>query len=193
MFNMKKTVVVSAIVATLVGFGSLAEAATVSLSPGHQDVTQGNAFSVKLNFDFTGGTAVLGGGLDVAYNSSVIDFISFDINPAINSDASFTRVPDDLTNKINGISFGNFSGYNGTGLIGTLNFKALTPGETSLTMADNNLPAGAFFDVAGGKVAMNYQNAHVVVNPIPLPAAVWLLGSGLAGLGLFRTHRRARS
>jgi hypothetical protein len=190
MFNTKNSVVGSAVVAAFVGLSGFAEAATISLSPLDQDVVQGDAFGVKLNFDFTGGSAVLGGGIDVFYNSSIIDFVSFTINPAINSDAAFTRVPDDMTNEINGISFGNFSGYSGTGLIGTLNFKALAPGETSLTMANNDLPAGAFFDLVGNKVAMNYQGAHVTVQPIPLPAAVWLLGSGLAGLGMFRTRRR---
>ncbi|MDO8706570.1 MAG: VPLPA-CTERM sorting domain-containing protein [Sulfuricaulis sp.] len=191
MFNMKKTVVVSAIVATLVGFGSLAEAATISLSPGHQDVAPGSAVSVVLGFDFTGGTSVLGGGVDVFYNSSVLDFVSFTYNPALAIDPDFSRVPDDMSGEVNGISFGNFGGLSGTGVVGTLQFKALALGETPLTMADNNSPAGPFFDVAAKQVTMNYQNAHV--NVVPIPAAVWLFGSGLAGLGLFRTRRRARS
>ena len=188
MFNVKKTVMGSAIVATLVGFGSLAEAATISLSPGHQDKMPGDTVSVVLGFDFTGGTSVLGGGVDVFYNSSVLDFVSFTYNPALAIDPDFSRVPDDMPGEVNGISFGNFGGLSGTGVVGTLQFKALVLGQTPLTMADNNTPAGSFFDVAAKQVTMNYQNAHV--NVVPIPAAVWLFGSGLFGL-LSVARRRA--
>jgi hypothetical protein len=188
MYILKKSVLCSAVIATLVGFGSLAEAATISLSPGHQDVMVGNVFPVTLSFDFTGGTAVLGGGVDVSYNNSVIDFVSFTYNPALAIDPDFSRAPDDMPGEVNGISFGNFGGLSGTGVVGTLQFKALALGQTPLTLADNNSPAGPFFDVAAKQVTMNYQNAHV--NVVPIPAAVWLFGSGLLGL-LSVARRRA--
>ncbi len=40
-----------------------------------------------------------------------------------------------------------------------------------------------------GDEAWGIDNVTVDANPVPLPAAVWFLGSGLAGLGLMRGRR----
>lgn len=72
--------------------------------------------------------------------------------------------------------------------MGTLSFTGLSEGLTLLTMADNELPAGGWYDNSNYLAAYPiYKNESVEVSAIPVPAAAWLFGSGLIGLiGLAR-------
>jgi hypothetical protein len=166
---------------TLFSVGTAAQANSIILAPSTVTTAPGTV-QVQLFMDFTEST--LGGGIDVFYNSSILDFLSFTFDPAMlaMSDPSFTRTGDDFVGEVNGIAFGNFAGIVGSHLIGTLNFSTIGIGSSLLTLAVNDSPAGPFVsNVTFLPMEVDFTStAEVIVTP--LPAAAWLMISGLGFL-----------
>lgn len=156
------------------------QAATVSLNPLAQNVALGDLVSLQLNMDFTG-DPTLGGGIDILYNGSLLNFVSFTFSSVLGDDPSFRRQPDIQTNKLNGLAFGNFGGLSGSSVIGTLLFNTLGAGTVNLTLAENSLPAGGFFSAASfNPQVVTFTGASVNISPVPEPVSGWLFLSGLA-------------
>ncbi len=133
----------------------------------------------------------LGGGLDIFYNSSLLEFVSFVLDPNLGSDPDFTRDPDDLGDKLEGLAFGEFGGLTGPARVGTLTFNTkMQAGTANFTMdTTTNTLVGGFVsgvtflaqtpEFIGASVDLTDLTSPTVV---PVPAAVWLFGSGLVGL-----------
>ncbi|MFK5950981.1 MAG: VPLPA-CTERM sorting domain-containing protein [Methylococcales bacterium] len=173
---------------------SSAFASTISLLPDSTNATYPPSSTVilDLQMDFSD-DPTLGGGVDIFYNGSLLNFVSFEINPALGSDPSFTRAPDDLGNVLEGLVFGNFNGLSGPESVGTLTFTTLGTGIADFTIAETTDPlkGGGFFSA----VTLTAQNptfigTSVNISAIPLPAAAWLFASGLLGLAGFSRRRK---
>src|SRR3990167_8770967 len=95
--------------ALLVSFITASHAATISLSPLSQNVALGNPVSLQLNMDFTG-DPTLGGGVDIFYDSSRLSFVSFIFDSGLGDETSLRRLPDVLTNELNGLAFTSYAG-----------------------------------------------------------------------------------
>jgi hypothetical protein len=173
-----------------------ADAATVSLSPTSSTTIRiGDVVSFDLLLDATDLTELLGGGLDVFYDASILTYngdFAFDAgipNEGFNSVGENCAVT--LTancsgpGEINAITFGSFGGLTvgSSYLVGTLSFTGAAEGISVLSMMDNDAPAGPFTDLFGVPIdpAMMYASS-TVTSRVPVPAAVWLFGSGLLGL-----------
>ena len=180
-------------VAAVVGLASLStQAATIYLEPVTQDTTVGGTATLSLYADGEG-VAFLAGGLDIFYDETIVSYNDdFAFDAAFDYDPAFSRTGDDcsaditalgcsVSGEINGIGFGNFSGIADTAtLVGTLSFTGLSVGVSPVTMATNDLPAGDWYDVDSNLMEVAYNGAEV--NVVPVPAAVWLFGTGLLGL-----------
>ena len=184
-------------------FGALLFAAGVShaatVTFGNTSVTAGlnDIITIDLLMDFTD-DATLGGGTDIFFNDAVLSFLSFDFSSTtLVLDPAFGRLPDAdvIAGKLEGMAFGNFGGLPGPGVIGTLTFQAIAFGDSALTMAVTTeaLKGGDFIsNNTFGPQVVNFGSANVsVVSAVPVPAAVWLFGSGLIGLAGVATKRRA--
>jgi len=185
-------------VAALVGLASInTNAATIYLEPVTQDTTIGGIATLSLYADGEG-IAFLAGGLDLFYDETIVSYNDdFAFDAAFPTDPDFSRPgttgdPDNCTTdpsalgcsgpgEINGIAFGNFNGIADTvTLVGTLSFTGLSVGVSPITMATNDLPAGDWYDVDSNLMDVVYGDAEI--NVVPVPAAVWLFGTGLLGL-----------
>ncbi len=195
------------VVTALIGSVSVnTQAASIWLEPATQDSTVGGVAVLSLWADGEG-IAFLAGGLDVFYDETIISYNDdFTFDAAFLTDPDFSRPgtsgdPDNCTTdpsalgcsgpgEINGIAFGYFTGTADTRtLVGTLSFTGLSMSTSLLTMANNDLPAGDWFDIDGNPMQVVYGNAQIGIPDIPIPAAVWLFGSGLLTLlGLARKH-----
>lgn len=175
--------------ATLLMFAlSSVQAASISLTPANTNVSVGGLFNLDVSIDFSD-DATLGGGLDVLYDGTALAFQSFTFGTTtLDLDPAFSRIPDELPNKLEGLAFGNFNGLT-VGIVGTLTFQALTAGNSLLSMAVTIPSKGGDFVSANtfDVQSVTFNGANVNASAVPVPAAAWLFGSGLLGLvGIMR-------
>jgi hypothetical protein len=187
--------------ATLLGMSYGSEAHVISLDPIGQKVSLGDTFEVDINMFFS--EATLGGAFDLFYDSTQVEFVSFAFDDFFYnnvSDPAFDHAPDNCFTdgapfggcdvggpELNAIGFGNFDGISGSYLVGTIVFRAVGAGTSDLTMAVNDAPFEGFFSAETGlPMDVLYNSAKVVINPVPAPAAAWLLMTALGLLGARR-------
>lgn len=172
-----------------------AEAATISLTPSSQNVAVGDSVSLDVLFDADGATVGVGAfDLSLSFNPSILGFQTASYGTGLNVsglgdlqtttpqtgsvnlyDLSFDSVQDILT-----LQPGSFR-------LATVTFNALQSGQSILGISLNSLS-----DANGNGLAGSLGSASVDVAPVPLPGALWLLGTGLAGLaGLARRLKSA--
>jgi hypothetical protein len=165
-----------------------ANAATISIDPSSQSSVVGSTVSATVRIaDLTSGTAPALGGFDLnlSFNSSVLSFTGLAYGSGLDvlglgslqfsdtatagllnvGEISFDEVAD--LNSLQGDAFALF----------TVTFQAIAAGTSGLNLQINSLA-----DANGLALTAATADGSVGVAPVPLPAAAWLLFSGLAGL-----------
>jgi len=123
----------------------------------------------------------MGGGLDIAFDPSVVNFVGFTWNwtaddPALRSVLTAPGVVE--------IGFSNFSGISVNDTIGTVTFVSVGPGHTDFLLGPGTLGAGPLYSsVTYTEQTLDVHNAHTIM---PLPGSAWLLGSALLGFVVVR-------
>jgi len=172
---------------------SMSQAQTIAINPSSASASTGGTVNFGIegsNFD------MVDGSFNLSWDSSVLAYngdFAFDagLTPR---DAFFDLIDPSVPGVL---SIGWTTGF-GLALvfdatpraIGSLSFTMIGgPGSSStLTMATGLL---AFTAAIGGPtITMNYVGG-VATNPVPVPAAVWLFGSGLLGLVGVARHKKA--
>jgi len=186
---MKRAILTLCATLLLGGLAARVDAASISLTPQAQTVDAGGSLLLDLTMDFSDDPTV-GGGVDIFYDASKLTYVGFVFNSGWGNDAFYNRQPDNIAGELNGLAFGSDVGVSGPATVGTLTFTA-GPGQwtTALTMAANDSPAGGFYSARTFTLqTVSYQGA--TASTVPLPGAVWLLGSGLAAMvGLRRRQQ----
>lgn len=183
-------------VAVALGGACVAQAATISLQPAIAgSVLQGDQFQLEVYMDFTDDPTI-GGGFDILYDTSRVSYISgsFLIDPLLFSDPAFTRDDDLLSpttnrvdvdpiqGKIVGAAFGDFIGLTGPSLVGTLTFLAESSGSANflLTATENPLAGNFISAFTNDSQVVSFVGTSQQISAVPVPAAAWLMLSGLA-------------
>ena len=192
----------------LSGLTGMANGASMWIAPTDSvgSIIQGNFFQVEIHMDFTDDPTI-GGGFDILYDASLLTYVnnSFLISDTLGSDPNLTRDDnpaastlnsveiDTVNGKIVGAAFGDLIGLTGPSLVGTMTFLATEIGNASLSLTATANPAvGGFistFTLEDQNV--DFIGSSIEVSPVPLPAAVWLMFTGLAGIATVSRRQQA--
>lgn len=157
-----------------------AKAATLSFLP-VGDVTSvqtGDLLTFDVVADFTD-TPIFGGVFDVTWDPTALAFVSIADN--LVGDPDVAQSPDVLGDRLVDWSFGGVSGVSGVNVLGTVSFSVLATMDQSTLLA---FECGDSQALCRFPALINLIEIDVALSPIeiarvPLPAAGYLLGSGL--------------
>jgi len=190
---MKSKIITFVVVLAGLGLGLNAKAATLSLSPATGTYSINETFTVSLNLD-TLGVAI--DGVDILYlnyNTSLLEVQDSDSGTAgvqIGSGSVLSQVTINTVDTSTGkITFSKVSGggttYTGSGVLATINFKALASGTANLSFdftsgstIDTNI-ASAGTDLLTAVTGASYGIGGAT--PSTPPASTGGAGSGGAG------------
>ena len=185
---MKKLTILFALFSAL-GMVNTAQAGTISLVPSAQS---GNNISFAVNVDFTDG-ATIDGTFQMSYDTSILGGASFSYDPTFLTTFDLVSYAPNMGSGVfTNVGFSaNTAAFGGSGTLGTLSFSVLNTGAASVASAADVAPNNNGFLNASGSsfLPMTYGSAAPQVSPIPVPAALWLMASGLGALGVALRHR----
>lgn len=182
--NMRITGGLLGFVALLIG--SQANAATVQVNPASISVGIGGTF--QLTVEGVGFPATVGGGFILDWDSSALTLNTSEASVLSGLNANGWDISSaDTSNPgqlvVLASTFG--AGQAGAFDLVTLDFVANLPGLTIAGLGLNPIegPTGNWTDpLFNQNIVVDYTGATVTVNTVPVPAAVWLFGSGLLGM-----------
>ncbi|MDH5388253.1 MAG: PEP-CTERM sorting domain-containing protein [Gammaproteobacteria bacterium] len=129
-----------------------------------------------------------GGGVNISFDQTVVNVLSVTINEVVwdfGGAGISTGLIDNLNGTLNGIMVNTFANVTGDFVVASIQMQAIGVGNSSLLLTENALNPWAS---GGSAINPTYVGGVIAV---PVPAAVWLFGSGL--LGMFGVAKRKRS
>lgn len=187
-YQMKKLSKLVIILAQL-GLVSVAQAASISLSPASQNAVVEGTLSYQVNVDFSD-VATDGGSFRISYDSSLLGDADFSY-AALSSPITGTWAPVYSAGLIESVGF-DANAFQGSVVLGTLSFTVLGAGNTTVTLSDMLNSNLRFLDSdQWDPIVVDYSGATANLTAVPVPAALWLMASGLSVLGLGMRRRRA--
>ena len=157
-------------------FSAYSQAAFITWDSTSNNVGESSIFT--LDVIVTGFVDIVdGGGIDLSFDPSVLNVLSVSIDTVVWDFTTDTGVIDNVAGTVNGIAVNAFSTVTGDFTVASIEFQALGIAglNTDLILSEYALNPWA----SGGSniTPLSFVNANVVVTPVP--AAVWLFGSGL--------------
>ena len=152
------------------------EAATIQTDPLNSAANIGDTFTVDIVG--IGFPETQGGGFNLTYDASILNIT----NVSIDEINTWTFVNDFGTiDNVNGnlseVKVSEFPGIAGNFIIASIEFMAVGFGTSTLGLTEST---GNPWASDGSTINPTLVNGSVQV--VPVPAAVWLFGSGLLGL-----------
>jgi len=192
-----KIIVTAALATGVLVSGFTASAASIFMNPSSQVVADGSMFTVDIMATgLPAGTT--GGALDISWAAAdmTLDYVYLaTTDPADSGGGMFSGPWDPVSSfftgidttgpgSISGLFVGSFFGVSGDQPIAQLHFTLGTGVSDSMISLAEAAVGGTWSSYDGVDV-INFTNTYngAKINPkVPVPAAVWLFGSGLIGL-----------
>jgi len=188
MKNVKKIITIISLL-----FSGHISAGTIGWGASSTNVNVSDSFTVDIvGTGFT--SNVDGGGVNFAFNSSVLNVTSISINENVwNLGAGInTGTINNVSGVVSGISVNAWDDVLGDFTMASVTFQAIGSGVSSLLISEWGINPWA----SGGSLlnpdfaAASVTVAEAPISAVPVPAAVWLFGSGLIGLLGFAKRKK---
>ncbi|MDH3387883.1 MAG: hypothetical protein OEN02_08240 [Gammaproteobacteria bacterium] len=178
---------------------SAASAIILSFDPSDQTVQLGNPVSVDLRISDLGDDILTGFDLDISFDDSILGFQSFTFGTGLDVFGlgfNFTDVMDLGGGVVNVFELSLDFDLDlmlfqpDDFVLGTFDFSTLSLGTSALDISFALLSGE--YDAFGFATELHadLRAGSVTVSVIPVPAAVWLFGTGLVGLIGFGKRRK---
>jgi len=164
-----------------VGYIANASASIISFDQNSLIVSPGDNFSLTIQGN--GFPAIVGGGLNIDFDAAVLQIDQVTINQSVFSFYMGRGIEeghiDNIAGRLSNTAFNTFFGASNSFDIMTIDFTALSSGSSLLSLSESSI--WVFSDIYGTAVGdgISFSTATINVAAVPLPAAIWLLGSGL--------------
>ncbi len=167
-----------------------ASAATITWGTAPAFVGVNDTFTIDVvGLGFT--TNVDGGGINISYDASVLNVLSVSIDETVwdlGSTAIRTGTIDNVAGTVDGIMMNAWSDVTGDFVAASIVFEAVGSGNSSL-LSISEFALNPWAN-AGSVLNPLFVDSLIDVSAVPVPAAVWLFGSGLIGLaGMVRRKK----
>ncbi len=165
-------------------------AATISFSSNSLTVNPGDSFSLTIKG--SGFPTIVGGGLNINFDASVLQINQVTINQSVFEFYLGNGVEEGSLNNATGnlldTAFNTATGATGNFNIMAIDFTAIGSGSSQLFLSESSI--WVFSNEFGQRISnsISYEMAQIDVTAVPLPAAIWLFGSGLLLLLNMRRH-----
>ncbi len=160
-------------------FVSNSNAATITWSSVETNATLNDIFSVDvIGTNFIDN--VDGGGVNIGFDSGVLNVLSVSINETVwdfGGSGISTGAIDNAVGTVSNVMVNAASNVNGDFVVASIQFQVIGNGSSALSLTEFALNPWA-----NGGYAINPVFVDETFSTIPVPAAVWLFGSGLIGL-----------
>lgn len=163
----------------------------VSIDPLSNTVTVGSSFFLDINIADV--SDLFGFAFGVSYDPTLLRANSIVEGSFFPAGAGFF-IPGDIDNALGSIALsgdaliGEIFGASGSGTLARLNFTALGPGTSTVSLTDLFMLDSAFDEIAGDTQGASVTAAASTTAPIPEPGTMMLFGSGL--LAVWRGRRK---
>jgi hypothetical protein len=193
--NVSRSITTVLLALCLLVSGFSASAASIYMNPSSPVVADGASFAIDiLASGLPAGTS--GGALDITWSTAdmTLDYVYLaTTDPADNGggmypgawdpvSSFFTGIDAIVPGAISGLYVGSLAGISGDQPIAQLHFTLGTGvSDAVITLAE--AAVGGMWAATGGVFYPTYTGATVnSTSAVPVPAALWLFGSGLIGL-----------
>jgi len=160
------------------------QAATVTWDDADKNALQGDTFTLNIvGADFL--VDVDGGGVNLAFDSSVVNVLSVTIDEAVwdlGVGISGGTI-DNVAGTVDGIMVNNWNTVTNDFIVATVEFEVVGTNEMSSALTLTEYVGNPW---AGGGSALNPTFVAGNINVVPVPAAAWLFGSAIGLLGWLR-------
>lgn len=184
--------------------GTRLQAAVISFDPGAQSVGLGDPAMVDLRVSGLGDDILTGFEISVSFDDSILDFQSFDFGTGLDLFGLGINLEDVVPGgnivTVAELSFDLDADLmifqDNDFVLGTFTFDTLSVGTSPLDVSFASLSGEYdFFGVPKELGAVSQPGSITVTAPavIPVPAAIWLFGSGIIGLIGFSKRREILS
>ncbi len=161
----------------LILISQLANAGVVSIEQLNKVNKLNDVFSIKVvgsDFDYP----LEGFGLNIDFEDSILELLSVTVDSNI---WEFHQTAGERSaGKVAKIGGASFKGVENNILFAILDFKAIGIGISDLIISDANHRTVVWSDLTLSDIPLDFKNAQVQV--VPIPAAFWLMFSGVASL-----------
>ena len=151
------------------------QAATVTFGPDSTNVALASTFTLEIvGYDFTG---TEGGGASFTFDATVLQVNSITIDDGVWGIYDAAGTIDNVNGSVEGIAVAAFNDPGTQFTVATIEFEAIGYGTSMLILEENPLNPWAS---AGSVITPTLIDGLVTV--VPVPAAIWLFGTGVLGL-----------